>query len=189
MKKTTVTILHLINTRDNDIDGTRELVEMLVDGRAFCLAGTIEVDDVFNQRGKSNEEMYESILDEAYRLSQNDVHHNPVLDRAGNVVIESFQSMASSEFGGDQYLADRYVKDRGWKIGPAVWNGEFAQRSSMIGDLIVVDDHVFRVHNGFGFKFIKMISKEEMDLGVNDYKPVPAPVINTEFDELVFLGE
>lgn len=164
---TTVKVLHLLNTRDNHIDWRKDVIRMLTNGE-YCLAGEIEVDDsMVDINAGSNELIYAGVLDGAYLKTQNDAHPNPVTGYSD---------------GMPQY-------------GPAVWNGVFAQRSSMIGDLIVVDGHIFRVQ-GVGFKFI--ICEASLDghseafgkisLGDNTWAS-PAAAPNNEFDALVFVGD
>ncbi len=190
MTTVTVKVLHLIKTRDHDLDGPAEVIRMLTDG-SFCDAGTVEVKDEFTPNGVSNEDMYESMLCETYQQTQNDMHDN-MLERNG-VRLNTFQNLVT-EFGGDYQAAEEAVERRGYKVLPAVWNGEYAQRSSMVGDIFIIEGHVFRVQP-VGFKFI--VAESALDgthrrigklaLGENRYAPKPEP--RNDFDALCFVGD
>ncbi len=164
-----ITALFTNNTRDAGYLSADEIRQGLRDGM-FYLAGEFEVDAEAEYDEVKDRMDQSPILHAAFHHTQNDVHPNPVLRyESGNPVY-----------------------------GPAVWNGEFAQRSGMVGDLFVIDDgQVFEVGRGFGFNLISGSLRAMKKLGrVNlidnpwapggEYAPAEERrPLNTEFDELL----
>ncbi len=164
-----ITALFTKDTRDAGYLSPDEIRQGLRDGM-FYLAGEFEVDvePVYNEEKDRME--YDAMLDAAFRHTQNDLHPNPVLRYEGGNPV----------------------------YGPAVWNGEFAQRSSMVGDLFVVDDGlVFEVGRNFDFNRIsgsfRLLKKHgRANLIANPWAPggeyetaEERRPLNTEFDELL----
>ncbi len=76
---------------------------------------------------------------------------------------------------------------------PARWNEKFAQRSTMVGDAVLLEGQLFLV-TGSGFQRMAWGEAAETFVGEadhvdNPYDNKPAPSINKEFDDLVFRGE
>lgn len=154
-----VKVLHAEDTRNAPYWEREEVMAGLTNG-CFYLAGEVEVDaevDFENHDCRAN---YLPILSQAYHVSQNDCHPNPVLRyESGNPVY-----------------------------GPAVWNGKFAQRSSQHGDLMVVDGQIYRVER-VGFKHVVAYGILKRHRGItladNPEDIKPDYVINEEFDSLI----
>lgn len=98
-------------------------------------------------------------LEEAWMASQNDTHPNPVTGyESGNPIY-----------------------------GPAIWNGEFAQPSTKVGDVFLVDGEIHRVAPA-GFKRVAWGNAAETIFIIldRDAKRNPwAHEINEDFDSLI----
>ena len=158
----TYKIYSLDDRNVNEYD-EKEIEKGLLDG-SYYYAGSVEADDV----------------EGAWMASQNDHHKNPVLDADGKVVLESFQDMTAKLFVNDWELAGKYVADRGWTVGPAVWNGEFAQPSTKVGDVFEADGVFYRCAP-VGFEVLK--DALVGSLKVNRW--APEREINEDFDSLI----
>lgn len=163
----TYKIYSLDDRNVNEYDAL-EIMQGLMDG-SYYYAGSVQAEDI----------------EGAWMATQNDTHANPVLDADENVVIGSFQDMTSKEFDNDWELAGKYVADRGWTVGPAVWNGEFAQPSTKVGDVFEVDGELYRVAP-CGFE--RMAYGKTAGILVKNLKKnrwAPEREINEDFDSLI----
>lgn len=77
--------------------------------------------------------------------------------------------------------------------GPAVWNGEFAQISTKVGDVFEVDGELYRVSPagfdriayGEAVKILLNNTKDNPWAPGGEHNPTPKREINTEFDNLI----
>ena len=165
-----VTIFHLNNERNVNVYDGLSIMEGMLDGE-YYLAGEVEVDG----------------LEQAWLQSQNDNHEN-WLERDG-IKFGTYNDIVT-EYQGDFEGAERAIKRRGYTVLPAVWNGEFAQRSSKVGDVFLLDGQLYMVA-GCGFKPLAHGQAAEImveKMAANPWKPVERE-INEEFDALVFIGD
>ena len=187
-----ITALFTNNTRDAGYLSADEIRQGLRDGM-FYLAGEFEVNAEAIYDDEKDCFDRSPILDAAFRHTQNDVHENPVTDRDGRVVT-TLQELLSKYC---ESTVRRHLERDVLSVQPAAWNGEFAQRSSMVGDLFVIDDAmVFEVGRTFGFNKISNSLRAMKKLGrVNLidnpwapgglHNPAPMRELNEEFDQLL----
>lgn len=193
-----VKILHQVSGRDADIETRDDVMRGLTNGK-YYLAGTIQVMgdvDYDNDEGVAD---WTEVLENAWMDSQNDTHPNCVVNRDGEPVTTLQELMSKYDYT----TVQRHLKRDVLTVLPAVWNindeagpGEdhaFAQRSSMVGDLFVVEGSIFRAE-GVGFKKIVSYNLLERKKGItladNPWTPggeydAPQRAINEEFDELL----
>jgi hypothetical protein len=171
-------VLHMTNTRDGQFRDISEIRAALEQGNEFYLAGEVEVpdaaeiqDDVMNQ------------LETAWTQSQNDCHPNAVLYR-GNKIADSLNSLPEDTQAGIMHELAQDREGSSYQVLPAKWNGQFPQRSSMVGDVVVLDDNIYAVV-GCGFEWVAAaIILGKLVLAENSYAP-KLPEINHEFDQLI----
>lgn len=126
-------------------------------------------------------------------------------------VLEAAWAMSQNDYWPNEVV--------GGKTQPAVWNGLFPQRSSMVGDIFIVDGRMYRVTSaGFadncGYDYIKNhhtgcfginldsnpYCQDDPQKDLTDIRGIPVvdtdgnvrfvrSEINKEFDDLVFLGD
>ena len=160
---TEVKVLHQVSTRSSYVD-SRDDVFRKLSNKGYYLAGTVQVAADVNFDNEEGKADWSKVLGEAWMDSQNDTHPNYVEDKSGNVLG------TLEEIGVDE------VRDRGYKVLPAVWNDEadFPQRSSAVGDLFIIDGSIYRVE-GMGFKRVVAYNVFNRTRGVNlsdnPYKP------------------
>lgn len=208
-----VKILHQVSGRNRHSHSREFVMRGLTEGK-YYLAGTIQViGDVDYDNGEGNADWSE-VLENAWHDSQNDTHPNHLQDKDGEDLEFTFQDLV--EELGLYEAADAYARGKGYNVLPAVWNindeagpdekdHAFAQRSSMVGDLLVVEGRIYRAECA-GFKAIVgynlLDRKRGIVLADNPWAPggdidsiegridrdeswVPQGEINTEFDELL----
>ncbi len=170
-----VQILHTTNTRDAGFLDIAQIRDALIGGE-FCMAGEFDVE--FNADNGA-------VLEEAWRLSQNDNYPNPVFYRTGGKVADDFSQLDDDTRAGIEQDILRAGRDSSkYKIRRAEWNGKFSQRSTMVGDIVIVENNVFVVAN-CGFDWVgATITFGELNLAKNRLNPF-ADVINHEFDQLI----
>ena len=148
-----------------------ECMQGLLNG-SYYYAGSVEADD----------------LEGAWMATQNDNHPNALV-RVEEGTTFRFGTLADllSECQGDYQEVERQIKRRGYKVLPAVWNGEFPQRSSKVGDVFMVDGELHRV-DGAGFSRLAGGESAEVMVAEKNMKANPwAPKreINEDFDQLI----
>lgn len=149
------------------IDDERDplsIMNGMMDG-AYYYAGSVEADD----------------LEGAWMATQNDNCPNEVVFSATCQTTLQELLRDNSDY---QEVVER-IKRQGGIIKPAVWNGEFAQRSTMVGDVFEVDGELYRVAP-CGFE--RMAYGKTAGILVKNMKANPwAPKreINEDFDSLI----
>ncbi len=124
--------------------------------------------------------------EDAWVKSQNENHPNALV-RVEEGTTFRFGTLEDllAEYQGDYEATERAIKRRGYKVLPAVWNGEFAQPSTKVGDVIEMGGVLYRVAP-VGMEKLAWGESAKTLVGNLRANPwAPKREINEDFDSLI----